>query len=167
MKDFYIEATGVRAIRSKDERTGKIVERLGEMNFESYQVSMTIVKDAKSLYDKLRDPEFKKFYEADSGKKNELLSFDDWKVLALLVDQTAADEELKKIFDKAKNREINDKAESQFNDVAPRGKLSLEVWNKMHEGSKYEIDKQEFPFDKVDKDGNGYLEDIKRVIRGC
>ena len=64
------------------------------MDFQGYQKSMTIVRDAKVLYDKLLDPEFKKFYEADSGKKNELLNFEDWKPLALIADETATDEEL-------------------------------------------------------------------------
>ena len=82
------------------------------MNFESYQKSMTLVKDAKVLYDKLLDPEFKKFYEADTGKKNELLIFEEWKVLALEKDATATDEELKLIFNKAKNYVTNNRAES-------------------------------------------------------
>ena len=64
------------------------------MDFEAYQKSMTMVTDAKVLYNKMLDPQFKRFYEADSGKKNELLVFEEWKKLALIEDINATDEEL-------------------------------------------------------------------------
>lgn len=37
LKAYYIDATGVRGIKTKDETTGEVTERLGTMNFEQYQ----------------------------------------------------------------------------------------------------------------------------------
>ena len=86
MIEFYKEATGVRGIKSTDEVTGEVTERLGIMDFESYKKSLPMVIKSKVLYNKLKDPEFKKFYDADSGKKNELITFEEWKPLALVHD---------------------------------------------------------------------------------
>ena len=47
---------------------------------------MKIVKASKVLYDKLQNPEFKIFYEADKVEpRDEKLNFEDWKVLASAV----------------------------------------------------------------------------------
>ena len=81
------------------------------MNFESYKKAMILVMDAKVLYDKLQDPQFKAFYDADVGKKNELLTFDEWKPLALVEDDAATDEELKMIFEKAKHHVAEEEAQ--------------------------------------------------------
>ena len=74
LKAFYIDATGVRGIKSTDEN-GVETERLGTMNFEHYQKAMKEVRASKVLEDKLKDPDFRKFYDADVGKKNELITF--------------------------------------------------------------------------------------------
>ena len=57
--EFYKEATGVRGIKSTDEVTGEVTERLGIMDFDSYKKSMPMVINAKVLYNKLKDLEFK------------------------------------------------------------------------------------------------------------
>ena len=71
------------------------------MDFTQYQEVMTKVKaDAASLADKLTDSEFKKFYEADKEKKNDqLLSFKDWKPIAIAVYPEATEEDLKNYFE--------------------------------------------------------------------
>ena len=78
------------------------------MDFTQYQEVMTKVKaDAASLADKLTDSEFKKFYEADKEKKNDqLLSFKDWKPIAIAVYPEATEEDLKNYFESASTDEL-------------------------------------------------------------
>lgn len=87
------------------------------MNFEHYVRAMKEVRTSKVLEDKMKDPEFLKFYNADAGKKNELILFDEWKPLAIEIDANATDAELKEIFNKGKADVHTKEAQVKF-DIA-------------------------------------------------
>ena len=60
---------------------------------------MDIVKKEKIFYEKLKDPEFVAFYTADTDRKpDEMLSYDDWKVVAMNIYPELTEEELKGFF---------------------------------------------------------------------
>ena len=70
---------------------------------------MIVTKDAKALYDNLKNPEFKIFYDADTVEpKDQKLNFEDWKVLASAAYPQATEEDLQTYFSSASTGELLD-----------------------------------------------------------
>ena len=65
-------------------------DKSGSLDFKEYKVSIENLKKKVELRNKLKDPEFRKFYEADkTGPKDEQLTFEDWVPLANVLDPKA------------------------------------------------------------------------------
>ena len=64
------------------------------LDFEEYRLSLTLAKlrVIDRLNQKLKDPEFRRFYEADQNRpKDELLTYDEWQLLAKSLESEVTD----------------------------------------------------------------------------
>ena len=73
------------------------------LGFDEYKQSLKLIEWRVELNKKLEDPEFKEFFDADNTIPNhdELITFLDWKALAMKITPRATDKQLKKDFEKA------------------------------------------------------------------